>query len=897
MKTDKTLAALVDNLEKRGDSTFLVHMKQEGFQRKSYRALAETSLSLARGLQSKTKEHERAGLFADPGLESIAAALGIIRSGMSLLLMDVQLSENTLQGILSDSGVRLVFTSTRYAGRLESADSKVVAGVLDAKEGDKNCWKRFFAEEGDLPDPSPEDEAVLFYTSGTTGPPKGVPLTHGNLVFQLGTVAETGLIGEKDRLLLPLPLHHVYPFVIGILVPLSMGLTIVLPRALTGPELLRAMSEGKATAVLGVPRLYRAIFSGIRSRFSSRGYAAEKLFDKLLGVSVSLRKKGIDTGKVLFRPLRNKIAAGLNILASGGAALDSELAWKLEGLGWNVAIGYGLTETSPLLTINPPGSGHVDSIGKTIPMTKLRFDPSAVPGQSGDEKNKGGAYPIGEIMAKGPGVFSGYLNLPEKTREAFDDGWFKTGDLGYRDDEGYVYVTGRASTLIVTEQGENVQPDEVEKILEEHPVISEAGVLQRNGGLVALLVPDPGQIRKRETKDVREALRRAVIEQSRKLSSYQRPSDFAVTRESLPRTRLGKIQRHLLEERYTSASRQKGESPEAGPLDPEDMSDQDRNLIENDEARQTWQWLAGRYSSLPLSPDTDLRMDLGVDSMEWLNITMEIREKTGVEINDEAIGKIETVRDLLRQVAESAGEKKEPAALNEPEKIVSGRQTKFVEPLRPGEETVAEMLFKTNRLLMKLMFKLEVRGADHIPEGQAVFTPNHVSYLDPFALASALSDRRLKNTYWSGFTGAAFHNPVNAFVSRMAKTIPVDPEKGVFISLASAALVLKRGKSLVWFPEGRRSPSGRLQAFRPGIGVLLQYYDVPVIPVFISGTQKAMPVGSVIPVFSRVIVTFGEQVRVDQLQRKGEGKEVKDKITSGLHKYVFQLRQQERKNR
>ncbi|MFO8084936.1 MAG: AMP-binding protein [Desulfobacterales bacterium] len=892
MSEGKTLAGFVDRLEHREDTAFLIRMKREGSDRWSYGKLAEDSLSLARGLYAKTSDQKRVGLFAEPGFESIAAALGVIRSGLSVLLMDVQYSGQVIGDILTDSGVKLVFTTSRHADRLKSVASDIELGILDAKDEDKNSWKRFFAAEGDLPDPAPEHEAALFYTSGTTGPPKGVPLSHKNLVFQLDTVVQTGLIDQGDRLLLPLPLHHVYPFVIGTLVPLSMGLSIVLPGSLTGPQLIRALDEGQVTVVLGVPRLYRAIFSGIRSRFSSKGILAEYIFDGLLGFSIFLRKMGFKAGKFLFKPLRKKIGPKLNILASGGSPLDPDLAWKLEGLGWKVAIGYGLTETSPLLTINPPGSAMVESIGKAIPGVKIRFDPSAVPEEAYDGHEGNNHHEIGEIMAKGPGVFSGYLNLPEKTGEAFADGWFKTGDLGRQDNKGYFYVTGRVSTLIITEQGENIQPDHVEKALEEHPVISEAGVLQKDGKLVALLVPDPAEIRKRKPEDIREVVRGAVIEQSRKLPSYQHLADFAVTRETLPRTRLGKIKRHLLQDRYERAGQTDGGKPQQAPMAPEEMSDQDRAMLENIAARQTWEWLADRYSDSRLSADTSLRLDLGVDSMEWLNITMEIRERAGVEITDEAIGRIETVRDLLQEVMEASGEKQSPASLDEPEKIITARQKKFLQPQSPAMKQIAKIMIKVNRLLVRSMFKVESRGMENIPEGQVVFTPNHVSYLDPFVLASALTAERLEDTFWTGFTGAAYHNPVNAFVSRLAKTIPIDPEKGVFMSLASAAYTLKNGRSLVWFPEGRRSPSGELQPFRPGIGVLLQHYDVPVVPVFIRGTEAAMPVGRVIPKAARVIVTFGDPVLAGQLEQKGKGKEARDKIADSLQQKVARLKRQ-----
>jgi long-chain acyl-CoA synthetase len=211
---------------------------------------------------------------------------------------------------------------------------------------------------------SPDDRAVLFYTSGTTGPPKGVPLTHRNLAFEVNTLVAANLLTNEDRLLLPLPLHHVYPFTVGVLLPLALGLPIVLPYGLTGPQLVRALREGKVTAIVGVPRLYRALMSGIQSRAESAGRVAGAVFRGALGLSMALAQRRMRVGRLLFRRIHREMSPQLRILATGGAAIEPDLAWKLEGLGWLVGTGYGLTETSPLLTLDKPGEARIGSVGR-----------------------------------------------------------------------------------------------------------------------------------------------------------------------------------------------------------------------------------------------------------------------------------------------------------------------------------------------------------------------------------------------------------------------------------------------------------------------------------------------------------------------------------------------------
>ncbi|QIN79925.1 AMP-binding protein [Rubrobacter marinus] len=402
-----------------------------------------------------------------------------------------------------------------------------------------------------MPEVGPEDPAALFYTSGTTGTPKGVPLTHGNLRFQTSTILGADLLEESDRILLPLPLHHVYPFVIGLLTPLSAGLPIVLPRSLTGPQLVRALKEGEVSLIVGVPRLYDALFSGIEERAKGGGRVAASLFDRAMRLSMDVRRRtGLDAGKLLMAPLRKRIGPRLRVLASGGAPLDPALAEKLEGMGWRVAVGYGLTETSPILSLKLPDGGKLASVGRPVPGITVRVDPSAMPDEEDGAERTERPNGEGEILARGPGVFSGYRNRPEETEGVLDeDGWFRTGDLGYFDDDGYLYVTGRASTLIVTEGGKNVQPEPVEEAYARSPAIAEVGVLQKDGRLVAVVVPERDEV----GDDAGQAIRAAVEEGSKRLPSYQRVSDYAVTREPLEYTQLGKLRRHLLPERYDRA--------------------------------------------------------------------------------------------------------------------------------------------------------------------------------------------------------------------------------------------------------------------------------------------------------------------------------------------------------
>jgi long-chain acyl-CoA synthetase len=321
-------------------------------------------------------------------------------------------------------------------------------------------------------------------------------------------------------------------------------------------------------------------------------------------------------------------------------SLTSRRSWRVLGGG---SPSGTVSPRRPLLTLDPPGATKLGSVGHPVPGVEITIDPSAVPEEGG---RSGSSEREGEILACGPNVFCSYRNRPEETGKVFDDGWFRTRDLGYFDDEGYLYVTGRVYTLIVTPGGKNVQPETVEAAYLENPLIREIGVLQKDGRLVALVVPETDEICQGE--DLDRAMRGAIEEGAKRLPSYQRISDYATSREPLEYTRLGKLRRHVLEERYDRAKRSAENEMAVGPVAPGKMSEEDRALLEDPAAMGVWELLAVRFPDRRLTPETSPQLDLDIDWLGWVNLTLEIGEKTGVELREEAIGSIGIVRDLLR---------------------------------------------------------------------------------------------------------------------------------------------------------------------------------------------------------------------------------------------------------
>jgi long-chain acyl-CoA synthetase len=870
-RAPETLQALARDLGRAGERDAIVFSTGQGIERWNFRELAARVGAQARTLAAKGVGADDPVILCGGGADWMVGCLAVLRCGACVVPVDSQLAAETFRHVVKDCGARLALVSRQAASRYKSVLDEAGLETLPLS-GPKELRD---ADGVEFPTVDAGARALLCYTSGTTGPPKGVPLSHRNVVFQIGVLADAGLVTPDDRVLLPLPLHHVYPLVIGMLTPLALGLAVVLPDGFTGPRIVAALREGRATLMIGVPRLYSALVGAIEQQFGRRGKLAAGAYRLLIGLARFLRRRlHWRAGRMLFAPIHRRFGPSLRTVVSGGAALRPDIAWTLEALGWHVGTGYGLTETSPMLTLNPPGRARLDTAGRAAPGVELRIDP-------GD----GDKLPLGEVQARGPGVFAGYHGLPEKTEEAFTaDGWFRTGDLGRIDDGGWLHLAGRGASLIVTEGGENVQPDVIEDAYAEHPAIAELAVFENEGQVAALIVPDPALARDGKPD---EAVREAVRTVSRGLPSYQRLAEYRLTREAIPRTRLGKPQIHLVAERYRRALQ--GISGDAKPREPaaiDEFSSDDQALLENETAYDAFMLMVGRFTGRRVTPDSHLQLDLGVDSIEWLDLSFELSEKTGIALPESAMAEVQTVRDLLVQVAHG-GSGAPPLSLDDPEAMLDESQRRWLEPRGPGLRALGRALAAINRGAMRVMFRLTVKGIETLPpEGPYVLAPNHASYLDPFALASSLSTERLERTYWAGWTGVAFGGPCRRAFSRVAQIVPIDPARATASSLAFAGAALQRGHGLVWFPEGVRSWDGRLQPFKAGLGRVLERRRAAVVPVVIRGSHAAWSRARWLPRLSPLQVEFLPAVSVDDLASEGRGASEAARIVEALQRRI-----------
>ena len=581
----------------------------------SYRELWEGSGRIAAGLvQRGFQPGGHAALLAPSSIRWVESYLGILRAGGIVIPIDKELKNAELRHILTDCGARVIFTDhpyldalLEYVPALPTLESIVVLhptkqeagepGTTQALQALQSEWQGLVSSHGippervariedlagqlhrhwhgtapprsarsEFPDPfsptqatrsaltregriltvdalrhdaplppSPRDAAdtaVILYTSGTTGRSKGAMLSHSNIVSNLEGAANHFRLDDTMHTLSFLPINHVFEQVVGILLPLSMGGKVSFAESLK--KLGENLAEVKPTFLLGVPAVYQMILERIRKKVGSKRLS-QLLFSNPI------------TRPLVTSKVKRAFGAG-TIFISGGAALDPAIATGLLSFGIPVYQGYGITETSPIISAEQPQGRRLGSVGRMLPGITVRID---APNED----------QVGEILVTGPNVMQGYYNNPRATAEVLKDGWYRTGDLGRLDPDGFLTICGRVKNLIVTPNGKNVYPEEVENELLKSPYIAEVMVYGHRVGACAeevhaVIYPNQEEIENLTGKsgkgamtvtDLEQLIRGEVLAAGRGLADYKRVKRFTIREDEFPKTTTRKIKRFAVE--------------------------------------------------------------------------------------------------------------------------------------------------------------------------------------------------------------------------------------------------------------------------------------------------------------------------------------------------------------
>lgn len=503
--------------------------------------------------------YKRGDMIAVTGKNSpewAVAYLAVMAAGATVVPIDYQLSQAEIDNIIRASDAKAVFVDEEKFDACDPARLGLKArwSLAKAKPGyayelsaeaaavEKSAGDKAPAAIG----PAREDDlAAILFTSGTTGVPKGVMLTHANFVADCFLAQDNLAIYPTDVFYALLPIHHSYTMLAVFIEAISVGAELVFGQRMVTSAILKDLKEAKVTMFLGVPLLFNKVLAGIMKGIKAKGPLVSGILGFLMAVSGLIKKVfKVNPGKKLFGTVLDKASLRtIRICISGGGPLAPSVFRKYNQLGIDFVQGYGLTETSPILTLNPTEAYKETSVGKLIPRVEMRILNPDADGR-------------GEIAVKGPMVMRGYYKNPEATAEVFtEDGWFKTGDVGYLDADKYVYLTGRAKNLIVTEGGKNVYPEEIENRFQLYSEVEQVLVRgyvldkrERSEGIEALIYPSKEWFDQNAAKadDVEAHIRHVVDEVNAGMLPYQRINKLTVLEQPLEMTTTKKVKRHVL---------------------------------------------------------------------------------------------------------------------------------------------------------------------------------------------------------------------------------------------------------------------------------------------------------------------------------------------------------------
>ena len=834
----------------------------------SHALVVERALAFSHWLRSRQFVAEGGGaprviLWAVPGARWAMAFYGCVLAGATVVPVDAGFSREFLGRIAERSRASLLITER---GRHDALGQGWAAGEIE----------RFYIEDIDgLPagaaspgEPAASRDALaeIVYTSGTTGEPRGVMITHGNLLANLEPIERE--IRRYEKLSIPfrpirflhlIPLSHLFGQVTALFIPQLLGGVVIFPESQSPAMLARTIRERRVSVMVSVPQQLEAMGNWAKGRLSEGGFRHRES---------AIEQAGRERWSVLkrwwkFRRLHNRLGWKMWAFVVGGAALPAEVEQLWNRLGYAVIQGYGLTETAPAITITHPFRIRHGAVGKPLPGVETRIAED------------------GEILVRGANVSPGYYGDADATRESFEDGWLHTGDLGRFDKNGNLVYLGRKKDVIVTAEGLNVYPDDVEKVLRDQASIQEAAVVgkstiaageatARRTVVHAVLVPSPAARH--------DDLEAAVREANRTLEPHQRVRDFSVWPEtSLPRTlSTSKLQRARIAA-WVNAAEGAARPP----------------VAEAGEA-QDWRNFLARLGTPPerIQPEARLTEDLGLSSLDRVELLTWL-ETSGYSFDEQELARAQTVAEMEKLLharenhaaalahRSNAGQREGPSGIQAPP-IEPGPLSKIARRAEPdwplsgaaavGREALQRLLAFP---LLSYYVKTEVHGREKLRQlrGPVLFVSNHQSLIDPAVILRSFPARiRPRVAPAMGEAALRGHSEAALFWARLAFNVYLisdDPSRAQE-ALRHAGRLADRGYSTLLFPEGERTWDGRLLPFRPGVGVMVERLQLPVVPLLIRGLFEIWPRSKDRPERGKAQLWIGDLMKIQPGESAGD---------------------------
>ncbi|MBS1791743.1 MAG: AMP-binding protein [Acidobacteria bacterium] len=850
---------------------------------------------------------DRVALLGENHPHWALAYFGILYRGAVAVPLDPAATVDALAHFIEDSEAKLAFVGSssldKFRGVCERLGRQVsVVALQPTPQGngytDFANWARTpFPPEfaAAAPPAKAEDIAVLMYTSGTTGMPKAVPLTHGNIYAESDGLLEAMRVTDKEVILSLLPPFHAYSQTVNLWLASILGAQVHYVTELSSAAVEHALKESRATALLGVPRLWYLFHKKIFDEVKKQAAPVRWLFAAMMRLNGWLRDGlMINAGHLFFRRVHESFGGRLWLAVLGGASFDANVALDFHRLGFTILQGYGLTETAAAATATRFEDNVIGSVGTPLNGVEVKID----------EPNAEG---IGEVLIRGPIVMPGYYHNPEANREAFTpDGWFRSGDLGRFDSRGHLFIVGRKKDVIKLPSGKNVFPEDVEAFYEHSPLVSEVCVLgvrdessafARAEKLLAVVVPNFDQLKDRRLTNASEWVTWELDNLGRELPEYQRVRDYIIRSEPLPRTTTRKVKRFEVKQWLESSG---ASARQLRDLRRFVLRDADRAQLDSPEGKLVVSVLRQQKPDAEMiHPQMNLELDLGLDSLARAECAVSI-EQAGVEITPEDTAITLTVGDLIEMVAakrrESGGATVVPAVATDWHKILSDAPDDLpdIQPVlkrKPVFAWFAYTVLRVIRWMARIFCRMEVEGLDVLKTLRPPFVicPNHQSFLDPLLVSSVYPIGLLRDIFHVGFADY-FGGPLMNRLAREINLIPVDADVHLLRAMRAGAAGLRAGKILNIYPEGQRSLGGQLAEFRKGAAILATELNVPIVPVALDGLYRVWPRGSWLIRPAKVKICFGAPIYPSEvvLVRKGK-EELYEALTELMKQRIQQM--------
>jgi long-chain acyl-CoA synthetase len=856
----------------------------------------------------------RLAIVADNHPRWVAAYLGIIAAGCVVVPFDTALHADQLTKLLKDSGTSALFCDARHAAAAREAVASLGIGLVlmdpdritehSPDQGDQN-WLANLPEIFDAgpgkfqPAPTTADDlASLLYTSGTTADPKGVMLTHANFLGEVEAVFNWADLGPTDALLGVLPMFHVLAQMANLLLPLVKASRVVYLETLNTTELLRALRERNITAFAVVPQFFYLIHERIFQEVAKQGRLTQKMFQALVGFNRALRKVGINAGPVLFKKVHETLGENMRYLVTGGSRFDPQIAKDFHDLGIDVLQAYGLTETTAAVFANSPTNNVIGSVGKAMKGVEARIVDL--------QPQEDGGPATGEVALRGAVVMKGYWNRPDATAAVLRDGWFYTGDLGYLDAEANLFLTGRKKEVIVLSNGKNIYSEEVEAHYLKSTCIKELAVMGLEGKpgeggdrLHAVIVPNFDVLRQKKIVNAKEVIRFDIESLSQQIASTKRIGSYEIWQEDLPRTTTRKIKRFEVEKRVKANQTRRPDDDSELPVE-RPLTADEAAWLDQTKVQRALKVIRDAARTVPpaLRPTHNLELDLGLDSMQRVELLSQVEDQLGGNVEESQLAEIYTVRDLVDAVLQSAasGTGTHTAFAGWKAILAEEPDAAAVVSLARPQPVSNSFWYMVSRLIQVVAldrFDLHVSGIEKLPSGGSyIISSNHQSYLDPVILASILPPEVFDRLFAVG-TSEIFGKGFMLRLARSLRVVVVDPDANLIPAMRAGAFGLRQGRPLILYPEGERSIDGKPRVFKKGAAILSIHMQVPIVPVAIEGFYEAWPRNKSFQGFTPLKIVFGDPILPPPESQASEA--AYESLTAVLRKRVVEMWEELRK--